>query len=486
MGIIQNQSFKNTLITYIGFAFGAINTLFLYTNSKIITNDYYGLVTVVLSWALILMPMFSFGIHNTVIKFYSSFKSKHNLNTFLTYVLIAPIVIALFFGLLLFVKYESFGDFISEDSQLAKGYLWHIFIVAISLAYFEIFYAWSKVHFKSVFGNFMKEVFHRVCIMLLLIAKYFNWLTIDQFINGIVGAYIARAIIMQLFAFSLRLPVLKFKRLDNFWDIVKYSLLILIAGSVATILLDIDKVMIGKLLEIENAAYYSVAIYIASVIGVPARAMHQIVNPLTAKHLNEGNTSELKKLYRKSSLNLLIISGLIFLLIIINVEQLYKVIPEEFSGGFLIVLLISIAKLFDNILGNNNAILFNSDYYRMVLMLGVVLVILTIVFNIVFIPKFGIEGAAFATFLAIFLYNTSKLIFVRLKFKMHPFSKATFKSLALMAVVIGLFYFWDFPFHPLVNITLKSGIISVLYIACVYKFQLSEDINKLLKPYLPF
>ena len=101
---------------------------YFYIPTLIFSSDYYGLVTVVVSWAFILMPMFSFGVHNTVIKFYSSFKTKHNLNTFLTYVIIAPIIIAMIFGLLLLFKYENVGNFISEESQLAKGYLWHIFM----------------------------------------------------------------------------------------------------------------------------------------------------------------------------------------------------------------------------------------------------------------------------------------------------------------------------------------------------------------------
>ena len=42
MGIVQNQSFKNTIITYLGFGIGAINILFLYT--KFLPDDYHGLL----------------------------------------------------------------------------------------------------------------------------------------------------------------------------------------------------------------------------------------------------------------------------------------------------------------------------------------------------------------------------------------------------------------------------------------------------------
>jgi O-antigen/teichoic acid export membrane protein len=289
---------------------------------------------------------------------------------------------------------------------------------------------------------------------------------------------------MKLYAYSIQLPVIRFKRIPNLKEVLKYSILIIIAGSIAVMLLDVDKFMLGKYIEIENVAYYSVAIYIASVIGVPSRAMYQITNPITAQYLNKNQNDELRNLYKKSSLNLFIIGGLIFLLIILNINELYKIIPQEYSGGLLVVFLIGLVKLYDNLLGNNNAILFNSNYYRMVLVFGVFLIVLTVILNMIFIPIYGINGAAFATFLAVVLYNTAKLIFVSYKFKIHPLTSATAKTFVLILVLIAAFYFWEFPFHPLLNIALKSIIVSLLYLLSVYMFELSDDISQVIRKYL--
>ena len=289
---------------------------------------------------------------------------------------------------------------------------------------------------------------------------------------------------MKLYAYSVKWPVLKFQKLENSSEILKYAGLIIIAGSVANIILEIDKFMIGQFIEIENVAFYGVAIYIATVIGVPARSMHQITNPLTAKFLNEKNNVELNSLYQKSSLNLFIISGIIFVLILVNLNQLYTLMPIAYRGGLLIVLVIGSAKLFDNLIGNNNAILFNSDYYRVVLTFGVFLTILTVVLNIIFIPKFGIEGAAYATFIAMFLYNISKIVFVNYKFKMQPFTINTAKTFVLLIALVFAFYFWEFSFHPIINIILKSMLIGLSYVFVVYRFNLSEDITAIIKKVL--
>lgn len=477
MGVIINQSFKNMVTTYFGFGIGAINTLFLFT--YFLEKEYYGLVSFLLSAANLIWPLMAFGVHNTLVKFYSSYKNKPERDKLLNLILILPIAVSLILGLIGFLSYGMLLDYFEGGNELVQPYIWLIFVIAIATAYFEVFFAWSKVNYQSVFGNFMKEVFHRLCITLLLLAVFFDLLTVETFIYSIAGVFLMRAIAMQLYAFSLYRPKFGFAMPSNLNRILKYSALILIAGSVAMILLDLDKVMIEHYLPIGNVAVYGIAVYIATVISVPQKAMHQIIHPMTASMLNEKNKTGLADIYKRSSLSLLVVSAIIFILIIVNLNQLYALIPEEYQISTAIVLLISLVKLYDNMLGNNNSILFNSDYYRLVLGVGVVLAVLAFVFNLLLIPEFGILGAALATFLAFFIYNTAKIFIVFQKFDMHPFTQKTLYILIFTAALTAGFYYWEFPFHPLINILLKSLLVSLLYIGIALKFNFSEDVNLL-------
>jgi len=482
MGIVQNQTFKNTITTYLGFGIGAVNILFLFT--YFLTDEYHGLVAFVLSSANIMMPLFALGAHNAIIKFYSTFKTRNNINSFLTIMLILPLAFIIPIGSIGWLCYDYIAELLSKKNAIIENYVWLIFVTAACFSYFEIFYAWAKVQMQSVFGNLMKEVFPRVGVLFLFLFIYLNWISVETFIFGVVIVYAIRTVIMMFYAFSIKSPVLRLGKIPNLSSIIKYALLIIIAGSVGSIILEIDKFMIGELKAIENVAYYGVAIYIASVIGVPSRSMLQITNPITAKLLNDNDKVGLNILYKKSSLNLFIISGLIFLLIVLNINQLYELIPEKFSGGLLVVFVVGIAKLADNISGNNNAILFNSDYYRVVLVLGVLLAIITVILNLALIPQYGINGAAFATFISIVVYNASKLWFVYYKFKMLPFTINSAKTLVLILVLIGVFYFWDFPFHPIIGIAFKSILITSCYVFVVYTLRFSEDISGVIDKFI--
>ena len=482
MGIIIDQSAKNLFTTYLGFGIGAINTLFLYTH--FLTPQYYGLVGFLLSAANLIWPLMAFGVHNTLVKFYSGYDSKTEKDKLLNVILFLPLGLALILGLLGYLSYDFLLDYFSEGNALVKPYIWLIFVIALATSYFEIFFSWAKINYKSVFGNFMKEVFHRAATAFLLVSVFLEWLTVENFIYALSLVFVTRTILMMFYSFRLYTPKFGLSFPKNRGFILRYSALILVAGSVAMVLLDLDKVMIERFLPIEMVAVYGIAVYISSVIAVPSRAMHQITYPMTATLLNKKDKKGLKELYQKSSLTLLIVSGLIFLLIITNVHQLYRLVPAVYQISFSIVILISSVKLYDSMLGNNNSIMFNSDYYRLVLAFGVALAGLAFVLNILLIPQLELLGAALATFIAFACYNTSKLVIVYKKFKIHPFTKETFYSLLIILIFSFLFYFWDFQIHPIINIALKSVLIVGGYISCIFLLNLSPDINNLLKKYL--
>ncbi|MGB6150996.1 MAG: polysaccharide biosynthesis C-terminal domain-containing protein [Pricia sp.] len=481
MGVVFKQSLNNTIVTYIGFGVGAINVLFLYTN--FMSDEYYGLVNVVLSAAMVLMPILAFGVPNTLIKFYSSFKDDRAADSFLTLMLLLPLALIIPIAGITFFAHEAIGNFLSKENPIVKNYVWPIFLIGMAMAYFEVFYAWARVRMRSVFGNFMKEVFSRVGVTLLLLFLYLDLISVTIFIPIAVGIYLLRTFIMALYAFDIRRPRLVFGLPKNTRNIMIYSTLIIMGGSAAIVLLEIDKVMINQFIEIENVAYYSVAGFIAMVIAVPSRSMHQITYPLTAELLNRKDKPALKELYQRSSLTLFIVSGLLFILILLNLNDLYEMLPEAYRNGFVIFVWLGLAKVYDALLGNNNSILYNSDYYRAILFMGVLLAVLTIVLNLWLIPEYGLDGAAIASFSAFFIYNTVKLLYVKAKFGILPFTHETLQVSALLIGVGGVFYFLEFPFHPILNISLKGTFISVLYVAILYRFRISEDIFAVLSKF---
>ncbi len=484
MGVVIQQSFKNTLILFIGFAIGGINVLFLYTH--FLEAEYYGLVTFLLSTANLIMPLLVFGMQHTIIKFFSSYTKKKDRDNFLIIALILPILIILPLAFLGSFFYEYIANILSQENIIIKKYTYLIFLIALFMGYFEVFYAWSKVQMKSVFGNFIREVFARISVTFLLIMVYFNWLSSEQFIYAITLVYFIRMLIMKIYALNLYMPNFKNVILpSNIKEILSFSFYIIMAGSAGNILLEIDKFMIPQMENIAQVAYYAVGVYIASVIAIPSRAMQQITNPITAKELNNKNMKEVESLYKKSSINLLIIGGLFFLLINVNIKELYLLINKpEYSVGVYVVLLISIAELIKLSLGTNGTILTNSKYYRMLFYFSIAMAVSVIVLNRVLISYFGIQGAALATLLVVILFSLVKIIYVRNKLKMHPYSKNTNKILIIIVSLFVVFYFVELPITTFLSILIKSSLLVFVFVFLIIKLRLSEEINNLYDKYI--
>ena len=478
MGIVLNQSLKNTIITYLGFGIGAINTLYLYP--FFLGTVFYALTNYILSWANIIMPLLAFGMQNTLVKFYTQYKTEKERAQFLSFTVLIPLLLCIPLVLIGLLFFEPISAYLSKENPVVKDYLWLIPLIGLSMAYFEIFYAWARVHMHSVFGNFVKEVGLRLFSLFALIGVYYKWITVVEFIYVTAIIYFLAFIITMFYAFHVKKPIFQFSIPQNVKDVLVYTFFIILSGSVAVMLLDIDKIMLNQYIKIENIAYYSVATYIASVIAVPSRAMHQITYPITAKLMHENKHDELNDLYKKTSINLQVVGGFVMLCIFVNINQLYIMVPKEYSGGILVVFLIGISKYFDLILGNNNAIIFNSKYYRMVLFLGLFLVILTVGLNNFFIPRYAITGTAVATLLSITLYSLAKLLFVVKRMHLYPFTKQTLYSLVITFGIFVAFYFWEFPFIPIISIGLKSVLVTLLYVYINYKFVVSIEINQAL------
>ncbi|CAM1357864.1 Membrane protein involved in the export of O-antigen and teichoic acid [Tenacibaculum sediminilitoris] len=499
MGIIFKQSVKNTLIIYLGFLIGGINTLVLYT--RFLKDEYYGLVTYVLSASNLIMPLIAFGVHFTIIKFFSGYTSKKEQDKFLNSVILLPLLIAIPMGYFWNYFHNWIIDFVSksdsEENLIIESYTIYIYIIAISCAYYEVFYSWAKVQMQSVFGNVLKELYNRVAVMILLFAVYFQFITKQEFIIYLSLAYILRTLMMMIYAFRLYMPKFSFSLPYNFKEVLRYTFYIILAGSAGAIILDIDKVMIPGKEGFETAAYYAVAVFIGSFIEAPSRAMGQILQPLTSKSINEDNDKETESLYKKSSINLLLIGGLFFVLVNCNVSELFRLLPNKnYAGGILVVLLISSAKLFLMLLGNNGAIINNSKLYRIVLPINLGMAISVYFLNTCFYNdlEMGTEGLALATLITVLIFNSFKLWFVKEKFKMTPFTKKTYLMVIIILIMflgfnfwnfaIPEFYFLKFPVHPIVNITLKSVIIVVVYMFVVVKLSISEQINNLVRRYI--
>ena len=479
MGIVFKQTSWNIVTISIAILIGGVNTLYFYP--EFLKDEYYGLVVFLLATSNLLQPLMSFGAQHTIIKFFSSFNDEKKKDQFLSSVIFLPLFFIIPITFLVVQFHDIIAQFLSVKNPIIESYVWVIFLVSFATSYFEVFYSWSRVQFKSIVGNILKEIYPRISVLFLLILVSFEVLNKENFVWWLTGLYYLRLILMIVYSFYLYKPVFSITIPDNFKEILSYSFYILLAGSAASFLIDIDKYMIPQKQAISQTAYYAVAVFIATVVEIPGRAMFQILNPLVAKSLNDQNYSELKYLYKKSSENLLLISGLFFLLINLNIDSFYLLLNNQFySNASLVVLIISSAKLIQMSFGCGPAILATSTFYRITLPFSISMAISVYLLNDYLIDLYGINGAAISTFIVLLIFTILKILYIVFKIKIQPYSLNSLKILFSIFIVYLINYFINLDYSPLLDIFIRSVGIIVLYLIMIYFFGISQKLKNLL------
>lgn len=476
MGIVVRQSFLNLISIGIAFLIGAVNTLYLYPT--FLGSKLQGLIISLLAISNLLQPFISFGTQHAVIRYYSKYNKKNDKDGLLTLSIIIPLVIVILFVPIFFTYYDQIRLYLFQSDQSLSKYAYVILFIAVSTSFFEVFYSWLRVKLKSVFGNFLKELYPRLLIAFLLISYSYGILNFENFVLFLIYGYYLRLLIVIIYSFYINRPRISFAFKSDFIEVFKYCLLIFLSGAASSIILDIDKSMLSSILTVENVAYYSVAVFIAAVIEIPGRAMFQILSPVVADAINKNHFKKLEGLLKKSSTNLVLVASLFFLLINLNLNDFYKMLNQDgYSIGIPIVIIVSFGKLYSMSIGCINNIISNSKYYYYTFWFSLFSSILAVVLNIYLITEYGIVGAAYATLIVLIIMNSLKLYLIKVKFNIHPYSKDTVKIIVLSVLGFVIFSNLKLDFDPVLNIIVKSSLVLILYTLSAYIFRLSDDVN---------
>lgn len=486
MGIVRNQSIKNSIYFYIGLVLGALSTIILYPNAFNSHPENLGLLQIIVAYSTVISTFSYLGTPKTLIRFFPKVENKNQLITLAFLIPIIGFVLFLFFYI---IFKDQFLQLISANKLLIDNFNLVFFLVAF-LSFFEVLSSLSRSLLNATIPIFLKEVFLKGMNIFLLFLHWFNYIDFATFLNLFIFMYLGMIVILLISIFRK----FSYKITFNFNEIkskklIIFGLYVLAGGASAMLVSKVDMMMIGKLMDLEQVAFYTVAFFIGNVIRVPGRAIGSIATPLIAKAWERNDINEIKDIYVKSSINQLLFGGLIFLGVWLNIDDGLSLLPEKFQGGSLVVLFIALSQLFNAATGVNGKIIVNSKYYKFDLYSNFTLLCITLYTNWIFIPEssflseyhiVGINGAAFATALSVFIFNIIKLIFLYIKIGLQPFTFNTIKAIILIIIVYLSINNINFPDNVFYSLVLRFSMLFALYIPFMILFNISEDVNKTL------
>lgn len=472
------------IYSYTGTLLGFVITGLMLPN--FFSTSEVGLFRVIVSYGALFAQFANFGINSVAVKLFPHFRDKEKRHYgFLGFMLLIGLTGAMFsIGLYLLIKPYLIENAASK-APLFIDYIYYVIPLILFTLLFNLFDTYYRILYNALKGIFYKEVVQRVLILATICLFYFGFLNFQQTVFFYVLANVLPSFILfftiikdKLFYINPSPALFKKDFLKEFFSVSIFGFLNSFSGVLA---LNIDIIMISTMVGLSETGIYTITFFFGSLIIIPSRPMTKISSVIIADAWKNNDLKIIGDIYKKSSITLTTIGMLILIGIWGNINNIFQMIKPEYEAGKFVILLIGLAFVIDLVNGMGKQIIFNSKYYRNFSLYLFIYIILLLAFNFIFIPLLGIIGAAFATLLSKFVLNLILYLHIYVKHKIEVFSYHH-----LLLVLIASFSYAGSTLLPelsnyLVDIIVRSILISLLYILPVYWLKISPDLNTNIK-----
>lgn len=484
MGVIRRQSLKHSAVNMVGLAIGAASTLFIYPHS-LETN---GLIVVLLQVGMIGLPLLSMGGNTVALRFFPRFQDKKTgHNGFLPLLMVMCLAGCLLTGLLAWTFRQPVAEFLIKKSKgdpaILLQYLWMAAPLACFYTVGVVLSIYSFNFKRIVVPSLLIDFSQKIVQPSLVIAVWQQWIPLGAAVWGLV-----------IHAFLVMVGMVAYLRWLGEWhwrpnwrfltpglrrELFRFIGFGALGGFALQTASKIDIFMVGSLSTLQSATVYSIAAYIAAAIDIPTKSLYAASASSVAKYLVDDNRAEMENLYKKVSINLLVVGLLLFGAVWLSIDSLFKIIPngEVVATGKYVLLFIGFSRIIEMSTGLNNYMVYYSRYYTWSLVSLALVAVVNVAFNIWLIPLFGITGAAISTLLSVACYNTVNVVLVWLKFEVLPFSGNTWRALLLAVAVYFAVQFVPLTGISLLDIAVRSGLYMLAFGILVLRMRISPDLN---------
>lgn len=466
---------KSSIIVFVGVF---LSKLLAYAYRVIIARQFgpeiyglFSLATMIVSWFI---AVSSLGLAEGIVRYISLYRGEKNLEK-IKHIQNFSVKLSFFLGILAGVLLFLSANFISirifNNSDLIIFLKLLSIIIPIALLskiYLSTIRAFEQISAYSFILNILQNT------LLLLSLILFIFLGLNKS-NTIILSYSSGFLIALIASYLF----CKYKLLEIFgkyylkrnikkeitFDILSYSWPLMFLSMLVSIFYWVDSFCIGYFKGVESVGFYNAATPIVALLSLAPDLFMQLFFPLITKEYSKKNSVIIKELSKQISKWIFIINLPLFLIIfifpgaIINILFGQKYLVAEKALRILVVggFLTTFTPLSTNLLsmtGRSKLILSNFA----------IMTAINVILNIIFIPKYGITGAAFATAVSwvvlsvIYLLETRYFInFIPVKkvivkifivslipailvFYMRQFVQISFYTLALLGLTFFLVY----------------------------------------------
>ena len=426
--------------TFIGMALGYLSRMVI---ARWLGAADYGLICLGFAAMTIAATLSLVGLPSGIVRYVSFYKGKGNKGR-IKGTIISALKISIPISLILTLLVFCFADWISANVFREPELTPVLRIFSIGIPFWvltsnliAVTVGFQDLRYRVFVNDMFQNIFKLVAIVLLLLLGY-----------GVTGAawgWVLAIILMPFLAFYFLekrvFPVFKVKAVPMGRELFSFSFPLIFAGLAGLITSWTDTLMLGYFSTASDVGIYNAALQTAKLLNVFLGSFGVIFMPVVSELYAKNAMNELKSAY--SAVTKWVFSLVLpaFLLMFLFSDWILKLMfGSEYVTGARALSILAFGYLIICITGPTAQLL--QAYGRTKIVMGCSFLGAGVNFalNYLFIPLYGVNGAAIATAFSLALMNLLHLFFVYRIGGLQPFRASYIKPLFASLLAIFVVY----------------------------------------------
>lgn len=482
MGILARQTTWNTVLTAAGLGLGFLNMAVLYPRH--LPAAEFGLTRLIVAMAVVTAQLAHLGLEPTVIRYFPYFRDPaHRHAGLFRVVLMLGTLGALSAMVLLFALHDHFALWFNDRNGLYGTYGLVVLPLVLSEVFFLLLRGFSRAVHRSTAAVFLRELLLRA-LQTVLIGAHILWdLPFTWFLGSFVAAFAVATLLLLIdlwrageFGFK-RVAVRVPRRMAR--SMMRYGTITLGVGVAGVAAGNVDQMMLAAMLPdgLVHVAYYAVALFLASVVTVPSRAMVMPVLPLLAEAWRRRDDDHIDQLHRRSTTVLLATGLFVAMCICLNIDTLYTMLNPEYASARPVLLLLCLTNVVNLAGGLGASIISTSRSYAFDATTGLLYFGLNVLLDFFFIKWVGMVGVAWSSLVTMAIVVCWRAVFLYRRYGWFPYDGPAMVKLAIACGAASLTHWLQLPGPAVVEIGLRCLLAGVVYWTIVHRMRIAPEVT---------
>jgi len=279
---------------------------------------------------------------------------------------------------------------------------------------------------------------------------------------GLIGGFLVGMIFAAVFAHRyIQLKLIRFSK-EHFRRVLAYAVLIFLVMSCYLVYQNIDVVLIGRYMTETDAGIFRIVYQFSMLAGLAATSVKAVLYPkFSAWNESKEYEKVTEGLCSGISLSLMLAIPVFFSFLILGYDFIHLFYGDAYVAGVPALHLLSFIQILTVFMYLQSICLNAVSHPKFAFLAIAAGIIANVILNIFLIPKYGMEGSALATVLAMSLNSVLAYLLLRkvitVRYSWGRIFKMVVVSLIMCGFLIGFKYVLPITNVPILLIAFTAG-----------------------------